>query len=292
MNELVHRLISGYHVAVRMLRHEVIDASPAQWRLAADTLARLYLPPKDLQVRQHDWHGLQTDIISRAGTNPDAQPIVWIHGGGFAFCSPRTHRAAASALAAVTRREVWLPDYPLAPEAPYPQALDALHQIPDRQPLDIIGDSAGGNLALAWALRRGCADRLALLSPWVDLRVDGASTITPVDDHSAFDREDLREYSGMYLSGAPATDPDCSPIMATDDALIRLGKVYIESGTDELLHADAAALANRMKAAGVALDVHTQQRVHHAWQLFPDILPEAKQSIVRMGDFFGKADDQ
>ena len=285
MNDLVHRVISGYHVAVRLLRHEVLDAKPAQWRLAADTLARLYFPPKDLVVRSWNWHGMTTESVSRKGGQKDAPPIVWIHGGGFAFCSPRTHRAAAGALAAITGREIWLPDYPLAPEHPFPAAHNALNRIPIEEPLDIVGDSAGGNLALAWALRRQNKDRLALLSPWVDLRVDGASSTINIADHSAFDREDLREYASLYLGGEPATNPQCSPVLASKEALATLGNVYIESATSELLHADAALLSAAVKAAGVPLTTHQEPKAHHGWQLLPDILPEAKQSCERVGQF-------
>lgn len=285
MNPLVHRLISGYHVAVRMLRHEVLDAKPAQWRLAADTLARLYVPPKDVQIRQWDWKGVPTEEVTRTGAAPDAPPIIWVHGGGFAFCSPRTHRAAAVTLAQLTGRPVWLPDYPLAPEHPYPQALDSLEAIPWDGPLDIIGDSAGGNLALAWALRRQCRDNVALLSPWVDLRVDGASYTREGVDHSAFDHADLREYAGLYLGGMPPTEPDCSPVLASDQALSRLGRVYLESAQGELLHGNAQLLETRLREAGLALTVHEEPLAHHGWQLFPDILPEARQSLERIASF-------
>lgn len=289
MSDLLHRMISGYHLAVRTLRHEVIDATPTQWRLAADTVARLYVPPKDLSITTADWFGLRTDRISRASTDPTASPIIWIHGGAFAFCSPRTHRAAAAALSEATGRSVWLPDYPLAPEHPYPAALDALSHIHSDQPMDIVGDSAGGNLALAWALRRGRGDRLALLSPWVDLRVDSASSRHGTTSSSAFDREDLREYAAMYLRGHAATSSDCSPILAERSALERLGPVYLESAANELLKPDADMLSRQLKRAGIPTTEREEPHAHHGWQLFPDILPEARRSIAGMTDFLTQA---
>ena len=172
MSDLLHQFLAGYHQAVRTLRKEVLDASPSQWRLAADTVARLYIPPRDLIVEDHVRDGIQGQRVRRSTTPTDVPDIIWVHGGGFVFGSPRTHRAAAAALSKATGRPVWLPDYPLAPEHPYPQALDTLSTLQHDGPLDIIGDSAGGNLALSWALRRRAGDRLILLSPWLDLRVD------------------------------------------------------------------------------------------------------------------------
>lgn len=285
MSDLLHRMISGYHMAVRTLRHEVLDASPKQWRLAADTIARLYVPPKDLVIQSFDWFGLPTERVSRASTDADAQPIIWIHGGAFAFCSPRTHRAAAAALSLATGREVWLPDYPLAPEHPYPAALDALSRIEADHPLDIAGDSAGGNLALAWALRRRKHDRLALLSPWVDLRVDSASSLNGTASSSAFDREDLREYAGMYLRGHAATAADCSPVLAGGDDLKGLGPVYLESARNELLRPDAELLGRKLRDAGITIVEREEPEAHHGWQLFPDILPEAGRSIENVAAF-------
>ena len=282
MSDLLHQVISGYHLAVRTLRREVLDAKPNQWRLAADTVARLYLPPKDLIVESFDWHGLPTECVRRAHIEKTAKPIVWIHGGGFAFCSPRTHRAAAAALSKATNRPVWLPDYPLAPEHPYPMAINAFGQIPIDGPLDIIGDSAGGNLALSWALRRQTKDRLVLLSPWLDLRVDAFSAKLNAKSHSAFDREDLREYASLYLAGHPATSSDCSPLLSEDAQIQGLDDVYLESSSAELLHSDSHAFAERCKTAGVPVTHRIESEAHHGWQLFPDLLPEAKRSIQKI----------
>ena len=157
--------------------------------------------------------------------------------------------------------------------------------VPIEGPLDIVGDSAGGNLALSWALRRQNGDRLALLSPWVDLRVNGASSSNNVADHSAFDRDDLREYASLYLGGEAPTNPACSPVLADRASFAALGEVYIECAANELLNADAQLLASRMREAGVSLTTHEEARAHHGWQLLPDILPEAKQSAERLGQF-------
>ena len=288
MSDLLHQFISGYHQTVRTLRREVLDATPGQWRLAADTVARLYIPPRDLIVEPHERRGLPGELVRRQSIPDSAKPIVWIHGGGFAFGSPRTHRAAAAALSKATQRPVWLPHYPLAPEHPYPAALDALDGTGEEAPLDIVGDSAGGNLALAWALRRGVGDRLILLSPWLDLRVDGPSARTNASRNSAFDREDLREYAGLYLAGNTPTSPDCSPLLATAGSLSTLGPILLEHSETELLAGDSTAFVSACEAASLNLTHATEPAAPHGWQLFPDLLPEAKRSMTRMRDFLAE----
>ena len=288
MSDLLHQFISGYHQAVRTLRREVLDATPGQWRLAADTVARLYIPPRDLIVKPHERQGLPGELVRRKSVPDSATAIVWIHGGGFAFGSPRTHRAAAAALSKATQRPVWIPHYPLAPEHPHPAALDALDRTGTGEPMDIVGDSAGGNLALCWALRRRREDRLILLSPWLDLRVDGPSAQRNESRHSAFDREDLREYAGLYLAGKAPTAPDCSPLLASTEALQTLGPILLEHSENELLAEDSVAFATTCRTAGLDITHAIEPDAPHGWQLFPDLLPEAKRSIERMRDFLAQ----
>ncbi|MEC7114317.1 MAG: alpha/beta hydrolase fold domain-containing protein, partial [Bacteroidota bacterium] len=156
------------------------------------------------------------------------------------------------------------------------------------EPMDIVGDSAGGNLALCWALRRKKGDRLILLSPWLDLRVDGPSARRNESRHSAFDREDLREYAGLYLAGKAPTAPDCSPLLASTEALQTLGPILLEHSDNELLAEDSVAFATTCRTAGLDITHAIEPDAPHGWQLFPDLLPEAKRSIERMRDFLAQ----
>lgn len=307
MSDWLHPLISSHHQVVRSLRREVLDATPKQWRLAADTLARLYPTPKNAAIRKVREGEVEREEIhwipsgSAPATAPvlennewatdqsgSSRPIVWLHGGGFAFGSPRTHRAAAIAVARATSRPVWLVDYPLAPEHPYPHALGALETLHLPHALDIVGDSAGGNLALAWALRRKKKDRLVLLSPWLDLRVNSLSAQQNHSGHSAFDREDLREYASLYLAGANPTLPDCSPVLADTSEFTHLKSVLLESSKIELLRGDSVLLAAKCQEAQIPCIWEEEPSAHHGWQLFPDWLPEAKRSLERIRNFLAQ----
>ena len=119
--------------------------------------------------------------------------------------------------------------------------------------------------------------------------MDGASATSQSVEHSVFDQADLREYAGLYLSGTSPTHPDCSPVLADLQRFASLGKVYLESAADELLHADAELLARRLAEAGLDMTRHIEANAHHGWQLFPDLLPEAKASLQRLADFITQA---
>jgi monoterpene epsilon-lactone hydrolase len=310
MHPSAHRLISHQFQAVRLLRRKVLDVTPAQLRTAVDAAARLYPGHRDVEVERCEIAGIPTDILrakqSRQPkpkepieqvkkTETNLLPAIWVHGGGFAFGSARTHRAAGSHLALDLKRPVWLPDYNLAPEHPFPQALEQLSglitkALSQHGTCDLIGDSAGGNLALAVCLFRlernlPLPRSLALLSPWLDLRIDSPSYSNNTSESSLFDKDDMRYYSSFYLAGHPAQDPLVSPGIMDEKRLKCLPPIRLESTPTDYLHPDAVAFAERIKKAQGQLDWCEVPGTFHAWQLLPDLLAEAKKSIADLAQF-------
>ena len=190
------------------------------------------------------------------------------------------------------KRIVYIPDYSLAPEKPFPFAIHELLACYDELCKEdgriwLMGDSAGANLAAA-LLNEILANHgkspagLLLLSPWIDLRPGSRSNTASQSHWSPFERLDMLEYATHYLQGHAATDPKASPILAS---VAEWPPVYLEASKMEYLWHDAESLAEELDQAEVSFEFRIEPAALHAWQLFPDILPEAKRSIDNMAEF-------
>lgn len=219
--------------------------------------------------------------------------IVYLHGGAYVQGSVQTHRALAARLAMASGATTWLMDYRLAPEHPFPAALDdayatyaALRAAHLDQPIAIAGDSAGGGLALALALRiRETREilppaALALLSPWTDLTLSNAS-------HSANAAVDpyfpslapLKAASLAYAGSSAHNHPLVSPHFAD---LTGLPKTLIDVGEFEALLGDSRSLSERM---GNRAQLKVWPRMWRVWQMFGGHIRESDQSLAEMGKF-------
>lgn len=224
----------------------------------------------------------------------DSPVLLYLHGGGYTLGSPKTHRALTSHLAAAARCQVLVPDYRLAPEHPYPAALqDALsayrflleRYAPER--IAIGGDSAGGNLALCAALAiRDAAlpmpRALVLLSPWTDMSLSGET----IDALDAIDpllgRSWLLRARDAYRGELPVTDPRVSPLFAS---LERLPPMLVQVGSDEILLSDATRLAEKARNSGIDARLEVEAGLWHDYQLHAGVLRAADAAIGRIAHF-------
>jgi cation diffusion facilitator CzcD-associated flavoprotein CzcO/acetyl esterase/lipase len=229
-------------------------------------------------------------------TEAPARPgsILYLHGGAYCVGSPATHRALTSRLARVTGLPVFAADYRLAPEHPFPAALDdavaAYRALRADGPVILMGDSAGGGLALATALRlRDAGDpapaALVLFSPWVDLAQPSPPPPAPPGEAMLswdWTGACARHYVGPDVPEAPFAQPLLSPLRAD---LHGLPPVLIQAGTDELLHPQALALHEALQAAGVDVRCEITARRWHVFQLHANALPSANAAIDRVARF-------
>lgn len=233
-----------------------------------------------------------------AGAADAASAILYLHGGGYVIGSLRSHRHLAAALSVAANRRVLVLDYRLAPENPYPAALDdalaaygwLLDQglAPGR--LAIAGDSADGGLAVAMLVAARDAG-LAMpgaavcLSPWVDLEC-AAETYATLAERDPIIRRDLAaEWAGAYLDGAAATTPLASPVHAD---LTGLPPLLIHVGSDEVLLDDARRLKARARDAGVEASLEVWDDMVHVWHWFAPVLGEGRDAITRIGAFIAE----
>jgi phosphinothricin tripeptide acetyl hydrolase len=237
--------------------------------------------------------GLTADIAVPKGAGP--HPVmVYLHGGGWAFGSPASFRKLGMQFAEAGYLTIVL-DYRLAPEHPFPAALDdalGAYQwllgrgiAPGR--IVVAGDSAGGGLtvALLLALRERALPRPAAgvcISPWVDLTCSGASYATK----AAVDPIVTREGVGMMAQAyAGSGDPKAALLSPLYGDLHGLPPLLVQVGSDEVLLDDAVGLADRAKAAGVSVTLEEWPAMIHVWHWFLPMLAEAERAIGVIGGF-------
>jgi monoterpene epsilon-lactone hydrolase len=221
--------------------------------------------------------------------------VLYLHGGGYVIGSPRSHRHLAAAIATAGQASALLLDYRLAPEHPYPAAVDdataayrwLLDQgiAPGR--IVIAGDSAGGGLTVATllALRDARLPRPAggvCISPWVDLTCGGASYRTKAEADPIVKEASVGEMARAYLGAMPPRTPLASPLFAD---LRSLPPLLVQVGSDEVLLDDSVQLADRAKAAGVDATLEVWDRMIHVWHWFLPMLDEAQDAVDGIGRF-------
>jgi acetyl esterase/lipase len=225
---------------------------------------------------------------------PKRGTILYIHGGGFVSCSPATHRPITAALARQTSSTVFSADYRLAPEVPFPAALDDviasyewLVQSTSGSPIAVAGDSAGGGLALSLAIHARDAGLpapacLVAFSAWTDLAGTGGSVRGNDGRCAMFRPENIPAFASAYLGRASADDARASPVYA---ALHGLPPVLLQVGSTELLLDDSRRVHDRVLATGGVSRLTVYDDVHHGWQMLTPFVPEARAALGEAAAF-------
>jgi phosphinothricin tripeptide acetyl hydrolase len=254
--------------------------------------------PKGTEVTNVDAGGVPAEWVLAAGkgATADGPTVLYLHGGGYTIGSSATHRALAAHLSAATGGRVLTADYRLAPEHPFPAAVDDATKA-SRWLLDQPGasadrtvrggDSAGGGLTAAAVLAlKAAGDRLpagvVCISPWVDMEANSDSHTTRAADDPMVDAEGLGRMRAAYLAGADPRDPLASPVHGDWTGAPPL---LIQVGTNEVLLDDARALAERARAAGVKVELEEWDGMIHVWHSFCGLIDEADQAVARIGAF-------
>ena len=246
----------------------------------------------DVTVMSIEVAGSAAEWIS----TPDAGECVifYVHGGGLTLGGLNDSREFLSRVARAVRAEIFHPDYRLAPEHPFPAALADLRAAYDwldgrrgARRLFIVGDSAGGGLALSlvMALRddgAGLPDGLVLISPWADLAMSGQSYTERADRDPVEDNRFLRWCADAYAAGASVDDWRVSPIRGEFG---RLPPMMVLVGTEEVMYDDAIGIAQRARASGVRVELDVAEGMPHVYPRFAAILREGQRAIERIARF-------
>ena len=257
--------------------------------------------PKGVRYTRATLGGVPGEWVEADAAAYPRPTLMYVHGGGFVGCSPKTHRPITAGFALQGFR-VFAPDYRLAPEHPFPAPLDdvvaawrALRLQHDLeapcQRLVLGGESAGGNLALALMLvLRDAGERLpdaaALFSPATDLSGGSPSIAGNGDRDPMFHGPSLANLGNAYLGATgDATNPLISPLFGDPHGLPPL---LFHVAAEEALRDDGLRFAQKARAAGVHVETTVWPVVPHAWQLLARV-PEARRSIARAGEFLKTA---
>ncbi len=247
--------------------------------------------PAGVTVTEMDLGGVIGERVTSSRSHAD-RAILWLHGGAYVLCSPRTHRSMTTTAAKVARATVFVPEYRLSPEHPWPAALEDARQAwdfvtasydPGR--VAIMGDSAGGGLAMQLLVQlRDAGEELpgavTLLSPWVDLSGSGPSMWERNEIDPWLPAEHMHLAAEAYAGDLALDDPHVSPLFAD---LHGLPPTLIHVGTDEIIHDDGVRLGERMRAAGCDASVGIWDGMWHVFQAFP--VPESRRAWREIGGF-------
>ena len=240
--------------------------------------------------------GIARRWITRAGMTvlelgpSEGAQILYLHGGGYVFGSPRTHKGLVGRLVARTGLGAVVPDYPLAPEHPFPAAPEAVlalyRDMAARGPVVLAGDSAGGGLALA-LLAMICAEpdlpgprATLVLSPLTDLAMTGDSLARNDATEALLPVDGIRASALGYLDGAAPEDPRASPLHARFPGA---GPVHVWVGDGEVLLDDSRRMVAALEAQGITAHLTVEPGLPHVWPIFPGwLLPEAERTLDQM----------
>ena len=278
----------------RSLELGTIDGS----RLALEEMMSQFPLDEDVVYEGINAGGVAAEWISTQGTTgetADGRVMLYLHGGGYVAGSMRAYRGFLSRVSRATGARVLGLEYRLAPEFPFPAALNdsvaayrwLLSQGIDPSRVVIAGDSAGGGLTVATlvALRYLGEPMPAAgvcISPWVDLEGTGESMTSKAEVDPIVQKEMLEFMAQLYIGDRDRRTPLAAPLYAD---LRGLPPLLILVGTAETLLDDSTRLADRAKASGVTVELDIWEDMVHVWPIFAPVLPEGQQAIERIGEF-------
>jgi epsilon-lactone hydrolase len=270
-----------------------IDASVVQRRAILDDRVRALPTLSGIQSEPLSAGGVPAEWVDIEGVTGD-RVMLFLHGGGYVAGSAAGSRDFVARLCAAANVRALSLDYRLAPEAPFPAAVQdcvaayrwLLNQGTPAARCAIVGPSAGGGLVVATLLAlRDAGDPLPAcavsMCPYVDL----TGTARSLEEHATHDIMDptvLRSFADLYLQGADPRLPLASPVFAD---LSGLPPLLIQAGSIEVLLDDARALAERARACRVEVVYEEWDGMFHGWQTMASMLPEGVEAIAHVGAF-------
>ena len=262
-------------------------------RAAQEVLGRLITPMIGMKWAPFELEGMNAAWVRPERSYDRNHAILYCHGGGYTSGNLGYSRPLASKLSGVTGWDTLSFEYRLAPEHPFPAAVDDAMKAWDHlmrqgygaRDVTVAGDSAGGNLALVLCHRlkqegRRLPARLILMSPWTDMTASGKSYTERAELDPTITLDYIRAVRGAYARDQELTSPRLSPLFGDFRGF---PPTLIQAGSNELLLSDSVRLRDRMQAAGVPCRLEVWSDMWHVFQMFP--IKKAGQAMASVGRF-------
>lgn len=266
-------------------------------RVMSDQIFENQPPALDAEVQPAELGGVATERTVASGADAE-RVVVYVHGGGYICGSARNQRKFLAELSRRAGAEVHAVEYRLAPEHPFPAAVDdvvAAYEgaiaAANGRPVVVGGDSAGGGLAIGSVVemrRRGMQLPAAMfaLSPWADMTLTGDAISSNANADVMVRFEDLKVMRECYVGRGDAAHPAASPALAD---LTGMPPLLVHVGSDEILAGDAAALVDAARKAGVDAQLHSADGMFHIYPVLAPDLPESQAAISSLAQFIRSA---
>ena len=285
------RALKAIHTAATPETMNVEDLE--KQRKGQELLGRLVAPMAGMSWEPFELDGMNCAWVRPHRGHDRRRAILYCHGGGYTSGNLGYSRILASKLANVTGWQVLSFEYRLAPEHPYPAAVEdavkawdyLMYQGYGARDVVVAGDSAGGNLALVLTMLlrdagRLLPRRLVLMSPWTDMTASGKSYRERRDADPMITMNYIQAVRAAYAPGRELSSPMLSPLFGDFD---RFPPVLIQVGTNEILMSDSVRLRDRLVQAGIPCRLEVWPDMWHVFQMFP--MKKASQAMDSVGRF-------
>jgi acetyl esterase/lipase len=258
-------------------------------------LAKFAIVNKDVKIKPYKTKGFKGEWITVPESRED-KILLYFHGGGFIFNFTPHHRDYISRLARSAKLKAFSLDYSLAPEFPFPVAVNEamsaykwLLKSHKSKDIVIMGDSAGGAMTLS-LLQMIRHDKLPMpacaivIAPPTDATLESYKKYSKPNDYIIKD-DNLDFFMDLYFKDTPRDDPIASPLFGDYEDL---PPIMIHIDKSEVLYGDAVALVNKAKSAGIDAELYEEQGLWHVWHIFARYIPEGQKAIDNIARFIDK----
>lgn len=281
-----------------VIRGENTDVTIAEIRQSYISKMAEHPTPADVRIEQVDMGGVAATLVTPEKVEGDRM-LFYIHGGAYIVGGPGGYHGLAAAFAKVMKARVYLPDYRLAPEHPFPVPIEdtfaayrwLIEKGQDPKSVTFAGDSAGGAMVVSvMVMARNAGVPLpaggAALSPWANLEHTGASMFNREGLDKLNTKAGLDLMARTFLAGALPNSPEASPVFAD---VRGLPPILVQIGEQELMLSDAIRLAAHLGENRVRVSLEIWPGMFHVWHMFHAGLAEGREAIVNAAMFLDRA---